>query len=84
MQAKLQFVTEHEDKDLTSWRNVLWPDEPKFEQFGYNDYNVVWTKKRDSYKLKKTIPTETEAWQHNVIIRKEIYVETLMQKEVEV
>lgn len=37
MQAKLQFVTEHEDKDLTSWKNVLWSDEPIFEEFGYDD-----------------------------------------------
>jgi hypothetical protein len=32
--ARLRFATAHGDNDRTFWRNFLWSDETKIEQFG--------------------------------------------------
>ena len=40
--ARLKFARDHQDKDLTFFKHVLWSDETKIEHFGHNhQYHVL-------------------------------------------
>ena len=55
--ARLKFARDHQDKDLTFWKHVLWSDETKIELFGHNDQRYVWRKEGEAFHPNKTIPT---------------------------
>ena len=54
--ARLKFARDHQDKDLTFWKHVLW-SETKIELFGHNHQRCVWRKEGEAFHRNKTIPT---------------------------
>lgn len=55
--ARLKFARDHQNKDATFWKNVLWSDETKMELFGHNDQRYVWRKAGEAFHPNKTVPT---------------------------
>ena len=55
--AWLKSARDHQDKDLTFWKHVLWSDETKIELFGHSDQRYVWRKEGDAFHPNKSIPT---------------------------
>ncbi|KAF7662962.1 hypothetical protein LDENG_00221800 [Lucifuga dentata] len=53
--ARVKFAGDHQDKDQTFWRSVLWSDVTKIELFGYNDQ--CYGGKRETFNPKNTFPT---------------------------
>uniref|UniRef100_A0AAY5KZM0 Transposase Tc1-like domain-containing protein n=1 Tax=Esox lucius TaxID=8010 RepID=A0AAY5KZM0_ESOLU len=57
VQARLKFANDHRDDPEEEWEKVMWSDETKIELFGLNSTCRVWSKKKDEYNPKNTIPT---------------------------
>ena len=55
--ARLRFVKEHKDKEISFWKEILRADETKIELFGHNNRNHVWRKDGEAYLPKYTVPT---------------------------
>jgi len=57
LKARLKYVDDHNDHEISFWKNVLWSDETKIELFGHNTKKHVWRKSGEAYLSKNTIPT---------------------------
>ena len=65
--ARIRFATAHGDKDRTFWKNVLWSDETKIEQFGHNDH-LMFGGKGGGLQAEDHHPNrEAWGWQHHVV-----------------
>ena len=55
--ARLKFARDHQSKDLTFWKHVLWSDKTKLELFGHDHQRYVCRKEGEAFHSNKTIPT---------------------------
>ena len=57
VEARLEFATQHLDKPMTFWENILWSDETNIELFGCHKTQHVWRKNGTAHHPQNTIPT---------------------------
>lgn len=55
--ARLRFANEHESKDFSFWKNVLFTDESKFNLFGSDGRPYVWRRPNEALLAKNMKPT---------------------------